>query len=604
MTKPRDIANLPNPNSLDGDSLIGESVAASKLELLSITNAQVAASAAVDASKVSFLQSGTGAVARTALDKMREVFSVKDFGALGNGSNDDRQEIQAAINAAIAAGGGTVYFPRGTYKITGFVGASTGPTQTTSVVLLGEAGTKISVENASYSAYGIFFQGSNWDTIGVENIYVEGNNKTATLIRLTPTAAEKVFVNLCEARNANAPDLPNVTTSSAGITIGGAKISSVTNSIVENVSRDALAPGGNNIDCSGINITVSDNALIQNCYIKNITHNNQGLQDADGIKVFSTRSSAGVYSRQEALVQGNTIIDCDGRFIKLQTSGNAVVTGNLCKLESAMTLIANWKGVDSQVANATVTYNTFYIGDTWSGGGSANLFSSQTPAAAGVTEAWEGFQQRWENNTAFVKKTMPYFFIGSTPQANVNAICALTVKNNIALSDNSLVTTTQSATAAFTDFWYLSSGTSVGDTTGQWLVDVSDNKVHTYNFIRFAFTQGDYTDKWFFYIYDNFKPSLGYSREIFYDGASSPYTSTCMIRDNHIGSGGGTMTWPVDLTKILNGSDWERGGQTIANAPASTTNSRFYRKGNTWGVQKSNALYTSGNGTAWTLIGP
>ena len=572
MTKPRDIANLANPG-------------------------------AITANNISFLQAGTGAVSRTALDKMREVFSVKDFGALGNGSNDDRQEIQAAIDAAIAAGGGTVYFPKGTYKITGYVGKNTSAPQATSIILLGEAGTILSSEPTSYSAYGIFFQGSNWDTLGVENIYVEGNNKTATLIRLTPTDAEKIFINLCEARNANAPNLPNVTTSPTGITISGAKVSSVTDCIVENVSRDALAPGGNPLACSGINITDSDNAFIQNCYIKNITHNNQGLQDADGIKVFST-NVGGVRPRQEALVQGNTIIDCDGRFIKLQTNGSAVVTGNLCRLDSAMTLINNWKGVDSQSANGTITYNTFYIGDTWTGGGSANLFSSQTPNAAGVTEPWEGFQQRWENNTAFVKKPMPYFFIGSTPAANVNAITSLTVKNNIALSDSSLVTTAQSNTAAFSNFWYLSNGTSVADTTGQWVVDVSGNKVHTYNFFRFAFTQGDYTNKWFFYVYDNFKPSLGYNRDIFYDGANTPYTSTCMIRDNHIGSSGGSMSWPVDLSKVFEGSDWRRGGQALANVPSSTTYSRFYRKGGMWGIQKSNALYTSGDAVNWTLIGP
>lgn len=44
------------------------------------------------------------------------VVNVKEFGALGNDSDDDGPEINAAIAAAIAAGGGTVYFPPGTYK--------------------------------------------------------------------------------------------------------------------------------------------------------------------------------------------------------------------------------------------------------------------------------------------------------------------------------------------------------------------------------------------------------------------------------------------------------------------------------------------------------
>lgn len=71
-----------------------------------------------DLSLTSFLQSGAGAVTRTAQNKMRDVFNVKDFGALGDGLNDDTAEIQAAIDALEAIGGGTLFFPYGTYLIT------------------------------------------------------------------------------------------------------------------------------------------------------------------------------------------------------------------------------------------------------------------------------------------------------------------------------------------------------------------------------------------------------------------------------------------------------------------------------------------------------
>jgi FlaG/FlaF family flagellin (archaellin) len=39
------------------------------------------------------------------------------YNATGDGATDDRAAIQAAINAVIAAGGGTLYFPPGTYKV-------------------------------------------------------------------------------------------------------------------------------------------------------------------------------------------------------------------------------------------------------------------------------------------------------------------------------------------------------------------------------------------------------------------------------------------------------------------------------------------------------
>ncbi|MEU4215655.1 glycosyl hydrolase family 28 protein [Actinoplanes sp. NPDC026623] len=43
-------------------------------------------------------------------------FNIRDYGATGNGSSNDTPAIQRAINAAAAAGGGTVRAPSGTYK--------------------------------------------------------------------------------------------------------------------------------------------------------------------------------------------------------------------------------------------------------------------------------------------------------------------------------------------------------------------------------------------------------------------------------------------------------------------------------------------------------
>lgn len=56
----------------------------------------------------------------TALEKGTEIsaLSVKDYGAVGDGVNDDRQAIQDTIDAAAKGlGGGKVYFPEGTYLV-------------------------------------------------------------------------------------------------------------------------------------------------------------------------------------------------------------------------------------------------------------------------------------------------------------------------------------------------------------------------------------------------------------------------------------------------------------------------------------------------------
>lgn len=53
------------------------------------------------------------------------VYNVLDYGATGDGVTNDRAACQAAITAAIAAGGGAVYFPAGTYLLTGVASLDT-----------------------------------------------------------------------------------------------------------------------------------------------------------------------------------------------------------------------------------------------------------------------------------------------------------------------------------------------------------------------------------------------------------------------------------------------------------------------------------------------
>lgn len=68
-------------------------------------------------SLVGHIATGTGATARTVQSRLRDEFSVKDYGAVGDGTADDSADVQAAYDALAATGGGTLFFPEGDYRI-------------------------------------------------------------------------------------------------------------------------------------------------------------------------------------------------------------------------------------------------------------------------------------------------------------------------------------------------------------------------------------------------------------------------------------------------------------------------------------------------------
>lgn len=104
-----------------GDSYFNSSIARQKTysgTVWGTDNLDAAALAAsTGAGLVGWKQSGTGATSRTSQDKMREIVSVKDFGATGDGTTDDAAAI-AAARVAAEANGWELVFPSGVYRVT------------------------------------------------------------------------------------------------------------------------------------------------------------------------------------------------------------------------------------------------------------------------------------------------------------------------------------------------------------------------------------------------------------------------------------------------------------------------------------------------------
>lgn len=533
-------------------------------------------------------------------------FNVLDYGADRTGVADSKTAINLAFSAMEAAGGGTIYFPKGTYLVTDTVGNQTNPATAISFAIVGEVGTVLNCNPAVFANRALNLYYPSITVASVKNLIVNCNTKVCVGIYLRSTAVAKlVEVDGCEVRDCHAINNAGVTDSVFGIIVYSdafSWVASITNCFVQNVTRAKTG-----LSCQAIAARGFQTQMIANNSVFNVRHSNiiGDIQDADGIAAFSHQDGAGNYSKSDVTVIGNTIIDAEGRCIKLQSVGSAVVQNNLMIVESAIKLIDTWYAVDSQVGDATVCNNTVRIGTTWTGGGFAAIFAAQTPLQANVDYSNEGFFQRISDNNIEIRKPFFSVIVYAYPVAGVTANCHFEASGNICNWTSTLNTVTQVSNFAATYFIYTTEPPSVANTAGQVTWRVSNNTVFTYEFINISGAQANYTDKWYFYVYDNFKPSIGYTREMFRDGNARPYTNTCMLRDNQIGgeASGGQVTWPLDLSKILNGCDFRSGSTTMTSVPAVYQSSRIYKKGSQWGVQNGVPhFYISSDATTWVDI--
>ena len=135
----------------------------------------------------------TGAVNRPINQKLAELVSVKDFGALGDGITDDVTAIQNAI-ASLATTGGEVYFPSGTYLMS----SSLTPISNVSLkgagidaTIIKNTGTGVSPANITLTCFGTLT--GNWTT---------GQTTTATTYAINTPVETQPNVTLTTAGNA------------------------------------------------------------------------------------------------------------------------------------------------------------------------------------------------------------------------------------------------------------------------------------------------------------------------------------------------------------------------------------------------------------------
>lgn len=303
-----------------------------------------------------FLQAGTGAVLRPVPNKLRDVFSVGDFGATGNGTTDDRAAILSAVTAG-ALVSKTVRVPAGTYRVTGELSLPSG------TILAGDGPGKTNIRFDS-AASGRLMTLNGVNGVQVRDMTLDGNKAVAT-------SDFSVFVyGATNCLFSNVEFLNLAGTNSGCLLIGGG-------------SKGNVVEGCRFLDAeaTAIGITEPTTAFntVRNCEIQRSgafgirlgesTHKNkvEGCwTDENGIELIGIANSA--YENQ---ILGNRAQGCGDNGISVSGSRNTVA-GNVCKLNYRAGIYM-WGGYNTVTGNECINNNVEGI-NPWPGIGSSAAY--------------------------------------------------------------------------------------------------------------------------------------------------------------------------------------------------------------------------------------
>lgn len=207
--------------------------------LIARAGVDMGANLANNAATVVYTGAGAGAVATTVQARLRKEYFLSDYGVTGDGVTDDTAEIQSAIDAVAVGGGGTLYFPRGSYAISAMLTVETG------VRLIGEG---YGDDDAS---------ATQPDTPATELLWIGSDSGTDPMVRfMSATASTYVY---------------------------GAKI-------------DGLLVNGNNAAYDGIVISSGQECAIGDVWVSKVRNDGIRLDDANGVLCSSVTINSYFYN--------------------------------------------------------------------------------------------------------------------------------------------------------------------------------------------------------------------------------------------------------------------------------------------------------------------
>ena len=257
-----------------------------------------------NAANVTYDPAGAGAVSRSVQAKLRDVVSVKDFGAVGDGVTDDAVAVQAALNASKG-----VYFPDGTYLINGPYSSASGMEMQDGQCLIGESANAVLLQGtirfmltAGTNDGGTPNPANNKKNICISNLTFKNNAGTLDEFKhlVMLSAVSNVVIENCNFIGSQGDAIylgsgisaPGIERHNQNITI-----------------RNCFFDGVNNQNRNCISVIDGYNVLIDNCTFVNYTHPTMpGPVDVE------PDPGATYAITQNIIVQNCTFDKCDGGY--------------------------------------------------------------------------------------------------------------------------------------------------------------------------------------------------------------------------------------------------------------------------------------------------